>query len=247
MIETIKYPNKSEALHYITNDIANQLGCNSVDELADCYNGYGSFILEKFINFNKDFFKTEQGIHEFAKNIKDEKGRAKRGIALLSRETIIPLNGGASKGKSQFSGSVFHTGHILGHMLVGRMKDFNSRKNNDENTFPQTSWANGGGRDFKSFKLNSSRGNSQLTYERRIWNKLNKQGNEDLQVYYQVDLIYHQSEEVPRGIHIQAVPSDNKTELNEDSVLLNIFIPNVRYNEISELDYGFWNSVANRA
>lgn len=246
MIKTIKYPNKSEALHYITNDIANQLGYSSVDELAECYNGYGSFVLEDFVNFNKDFFKTEQYIHEFAKNVKDERDRAKRGIALLSRETIIPPNGGASKGKSQFSGSVFHTGHILGHMLVGRMKDFNSRKNNDENIFPQTSWSNGGGRDFESFKLNSERGNSQLTYERRIWNKLNKNGNKDLQVYYQVDLIYHQSEEVPRGIHIQAIPSDDITELNKNRVSLNVFIPNIRYNEISELDYDTWDSERNK-
>lgn len=247
MIKTIKYPNKSEALHYITNDIANQLGYSSVDELAEYYNGYGSSIMKEFIEFNKDFFKTEQDIHEFAKNFRDEKGRVKRGIALLSRKTIIQSKGGASKGNSQFSGSVFHTGHILGHMLVSNIDNFNSRKGNYENIFPQTSWSNGGGRDFASFTLNSYRGNSQLTYERRVWNKINKKGNEELQVYYQVDLIYNETEEVPRGIHIQAIPSDGNTKLNENSVSLNIFIPNIRYNEITELDYSFWNSEVNRA
>ena len=166
---------------------------------------------------------------------------------MLSRGTVIPPNGGASKGNSQFSGSVFHTGHILAHMLIGNLEDFNSRKNNIENIFPQTSWSNGGGRDFESFKLNSKRGNSQLTYERRIWNKLNKQGNEELLVYYQVDLIYNETEEVPRGIHVQAIPSDGNTKLNKNSVSLNIFIPNIRYNETSELDYSFWNSEVNRA
>lgn len=107
MIKTIKYPNKSEALHYITNDIANQLGYSSVDELAECYNGYGSFVLEDFVNFNKDFFKTEQYIHEFAKNVKDERDRAKRGIALLSRETIIPPNGGPQKESHNSLGQCF--------------------------------------------------------------------------------------------------------------------------------------------
>lgn len=233
-----KYPNKEEASRYITDEVAIQLGYDNLEALTDCYNDYGSFILDKFINFNDKFFEETEDISEFAKNYKDEKGRVKGGCALLSLETIAD---GSSEGGSKYEGK-FDTAHVLAYMLVGSVPDFDSSKKNGNNIFSQTSWANGGDVEFISSKINTERGNSQFTYEKRIHNKINKKkmNFEDFRVYYQVDLIYNGDEEVPRGIHIQAISNDKTQKLGEKSSDLNVFITNVRYGENTEINYSEW-------
>ncbi|MDW8751484.1 DNA/RNA non-specific endonuclease [Streptococcus suis] len=241
MTEKRYYPTKEEAISCITDDVAKQLGFEKAEDLYERYNGYGSFCLERFINFNDNFFKESYDSLEFAENYdNDSYGRVSGGHALLSAETII-IKGG-SKGSSKYERK-FDTGHILAHMLIGKMDGFNSSKNNTNNIFPQTTWSNGGDRNYESAKINSNRGNSQFTYESRILNKIkkNKQQYDEFRIYYQVRLIYHGEEGVPRGIHIQATSNDISQELNKNNKNLNVFIPNVRYGEEGvELEYSSW-------
>ena len=121
-------------------------------------------------------------------------------------------------------------------MLIGNLPEteFNSRKTNLNNVVPLTSWANGNG-----FKLDTDYGNSQRVYEQLIKNCITKASNQsetDFRVYYQVEAIYdNESENVPRGILLQAV-SNNKKYLRD----LHVFIPNVKYGMNSSIDYTDW-------
>ncbi|MBF0776652.1 DNA-entry nuclease [Streptococcus azizii] len=233
--QRVEYPDKQEASYSITDGVAQKLGYQNSQSLVEQYNGFGSFNLKSFVDFNDSFFEENDEVTEFAQNYRDELGRVTGGIALLSKKTISKE--GTSEGSNQYPKTIFDTGHILGHMLVGgETFDFNSSKKKKENIFPQTRWSNGGDGKFKSFKMNSDKGNSQVTYERRIWNKINKKGNEELKIYYQVDLVYEGDEEIPRGVHLQAI-SNKPIDLGKGREFINVFIPNVRYKTYLDIDY----------
>ena len=169
-------------------------------------------------------------MEEFAENVRKGE-RAGLGRALFSHRTI---KDGTSRGKSQYSGSIFHTGHLLGFMLIGNLSGFNSRKTNLDNVVPLTPWANGNG-----FKLNTDYGNSQRVYEQLIKNcitKALKLSETDFRVYYQIEAIYNNElENVPRGILLQAI-SNNVNHLRD----IHVFIPNVKYGVNSSIDYTDW-------
>jgi hypothetical protein len=221
------YPHLHQAVYSITKSVLEQLEIDDIEELKKFYNGYGSFNLPHFINFNEKMFSERIDLEEFAENVRKGE-RAGIGRALLSHRTI---KDGTSRGKSQYSGSIFHTGHLLGFMLIGNLSGFNSRKTNIENVIPLTPWANGNG-----FKLDTDYGNSQRVYEQLIKNCITKASNQseaDFRVYYQVEAIYNnESEDVPRGILLQAV-SNNKKYLRD----LHVFIPNVRYGTNNSINY----------
>lgn len=224
------YPHLHQAVYSITKSVLEQLKIDDIEELKKFYNGYGSFNLPLFINFNEKIFSERIDLEEFAENVRKEE-RVSIGRALLSHRTIKDRT---SKGKSQYSGSIFHTGHLLGFMLIGNLSGFNSRKTNIENVVPLTPWANGNG-----FKLNTDYGNSQRVYKQLIKNCITKASNKsetDFRVYYQVEAIYdNESEDVPRGILLQAV-SNNKKYLRD----IHVFIPNVKYGMNSSIDYTDW-------
>lgn len=221
------YPNKSEALYSVNDLVLEQLGFKDKESMAASYDDYGSFKLPKCVNFNSDIFKDMEKDKVLAKNEK-RNNRACIGRAVLSMNTIAE---GTSKGNSQFRNTIFDTGHLLGHMLIGGIENFDSRKTNLSNVIPQTHWSNGTG-----FELNTTHGNSQRAYEQLVFNSIKKaMKNKDLdyKVFYQVEAIYgDKDEEVPRGVIIQAV-STNSQYLED----FRVFIPNVMYNKISEIDY----------
>lgn len=71
----------------------------------------------------------------------------------------------------------------------------------------------------------------QLVY--RYIRKANKEKDLQFKVFYQVEAVYgDKNEEVPRGVIIQA-RSTNSQYLKDFMV----FIPNVIYNKIAEIDY----------
>ena len=201
---------------------------DDIEELKKFYNGYGSFDLPNFVNFDTKIFEKLPNLDEFARNI-EKSSRFTIGQALLSHKTIAK---NTSKGKSQFKGSIFHTGHLLAYMLIGNLPEteFNSRKTNLENVVPLTPWANGRG-----FKLNTSYGNSQRVYEQLIKDSITE-SETDFRVFYQVEAIYDNDlENVPRGILLQAI-SNNKSHLRD----LHVFVPNVKYGRNNGIDYSDW-------
>ena len=224
------YPHLHQAVYSITKSVLEQLEIYDIEELKKFYNGFGSFNLPHFINFNEKIFSERIDLEEFAENVRKGE-RAGIGRALLSHRTI---KDGTSRGKSQYSGSIFHTGHLLGFMLIGNLSGFNSRKTNLDNVVPLTPWANGNG-----FKLNTDYGNSQRVYEQLIKNcitKALKLSETDFRVYYQIEAIYNNElENVPRGILLQAI-SNNVNHLRD----IHVFIPNVKYGVNSSIDYTDW-------
>ena len=223
------YPHLHQAVYSITESVLEQL---EIDDIEKFYNGYGSFNLPNFVNFDTKIFEKLPNLDEFARNI-EKSSRFTIGQALLSHKTIT---NNTSKGNSQFKGSIFHTGHLLAYMLIGNLPEtkFNSRKTNLDNVVPPTPWANGNG-----FKLDTDYGNSQRVYEQLIKNciiKASNQSEKDFRVYYQVEAIYdNESEDVPRGILLQAV-SNNKKYLRD----LHVFVPNVRYGTNNSINYSEW-------
>lgn len=223
------YPHLHQAVYSITESVLEQL---EIDDIEKFYNGYGSFNLPNFVNFDTKIFEKLPNLDEFARNI-EKSSRFTIGQALLSHKTIT---NNTSKGNSQFKGSIFHTGHLLAYMLIGNLPEtkFNSRKTNLDNVVPLTPWANGNG-----FKLDTDYGNSQRVYEQLIKNciiKASNQSEKDFRVYYQVEAIYdNESEDVPRGILLQAV-SNNKKYLRD----LHVFVPNVRYGTNNSINYSEW-------
>jgi hypothetical protein len=223
------YPHLHQAVYSITESVLKQL---EIDDIEKFYNGYGSFNLPNFVNFDTKIFEKLPNLDEFARNI-EKSSRFTIGQALLSHKTIT---NDTSKGNSQFKGSIFHTGHLLAYMLIGNLPEtkFNSRKTNLDNVVPPTPWANGNG-----FKLDTDYGNSQRVYEQLIKNciiKASNQSETDFRVYYQVEAIYdNESEDVPRGILLQAV-SNNKKYLRD----LHVFVPNVRYGTNNSINYSEW-------
>lgn len=224
------YPHLHQAVYSITKSVLEQLEIDDIEESKKFYNGYGSFNLPHFINFNEKIFSEQIDLEEFAENVR-KGGRAGIGRALLSYRTI---KDGRSRGKSQYSGSIFHTGHLLGFMLIGNLSGFNSRKTNLDNVVSLTPWANGNG-----FKLNTDYGNSQRVYEQLIKNcitKALKLSETDFRIYYQIEAIYNNElENVPRGILLQAI-SNNVNHLRD----IHVFIPNVKYGMNSSIDYTDW-------
>ena len=223
------YPHLHQAVYSITESVLKQL---EIDDIEKFYNGYGSFNLPNFVNFDTKIFEKLPNLDEFARNI-EKSSRFTIGQALLSHKTIT---NDTSKGNSQFKGSIFHTGHLLAYMLIGNLPEtkFNSRKTNLDNVVPPTPWDNGNG-----FKLDTDYGNSQRVYEQLIKNciiKASNQSETDFRVYYQVEAIYdNESEDVPRGILLQAV-SNNKKYLRD----LHVFVPNVRYGTNNSINYSEW-------
>ncbi|RSI83505.1 DNA-entry nuclease [Streptococcus mitis] len=222
------YPHLHQAVYSITESVLEQLEIDDIEKLKKFYNGYGSFDLPNFVNFDTKIFEKLPNLDEFARNI-EKSSRFTIGQALLSHKTIAK---NTSKGKSQFKGSIFHTGHLLAYMLIGNLPEteFNSRKTNLENVVPLTPWANGRG-----FKLNTSYGNSQRVYEQLIKDSITE-SETDFRVFYQVEAIYDNDlENVPRGILLQAI-SNNKNHLRE----LHVFVPNVKYGRNNGIDYSDW-------
>lgn len=226
----MRYPNKSEALYCVNDSVVKELGFEDKESLAASYDGYGSFKLPEFINFNLDIFKDMEKDEVLAKN-EQRNNRACIGRAVLSMDTIAE---GTSKGNSQYKDTIFDTGHLLGYMLIGKIKNFNSRKTNLSNVIPQTQWSNGRG--FMKKDSTDGNGNCQRVYEQLVYRCIRKANNEkDLQfkVFYQVEAVYgDKNEEVPRGVIIQA-HSTNSQYLED----FRVFIPNVIYNKIAEIDY----------
>lgn len=226
------YPHLHQAVYSITESVLEQLEIDDIEKLKKFYNGYGSFDLPNFVNFDTKIFEKLPNLDEFARNI-EKSSRFTIGQALLSHKTIAK---NTSKGKSQFKGSIFHTGHLLAYMLIGNLPEteFNSRKTNLNNVVPLTPWANGNG-----FKLDTDYGNSQRVYEHLIKNcitKALKLSETDFRVYYQIEAIYNNElENVPRGILLQAI-SNNVNHLRD----IHVFIPNVKYGVNSSIDYTDW-------
>ena len=135
------YPHLHQAVYSITESVLEQLEIDDIEKLKKFYNGYGSFDLPNFVNFDTKIFEKLPNLDEFARNI-EKSSRFTIGQALLSHKTIAK---NTSKGKSQFKGSIFHTGHLLAYMLIGNLPEteFNSRKTNLNNVVPLTPWANG--------------------------------------------------------------------------------------------------------
>lgn len=135
------FPSLAEATRYLTDDIAKQLDLTNEVELSSLDNNYGSFVLKEFTNFNDKFFENDYNPQEFAKNFKkDSYDRVTGRCALLSLKTIAK---DSSIGNSRYN-KKFDTAHVLAQMLVGKLADFDSSKNNRDNIFPQTTWSNGG-------------------------------------------------------------------------------------------------------
>ncbi|MGO5579439.1 DNA/RNA non-specific endonuclease [Streptococcus anginosus] len=227
-----RFPNKELACSVITAHIAESLGFSNRKDIYKYYNGRGSFFLPKYIDFDNHFLSqinNKQLIH-FPKNDL-ESDLPISGEAVLSKSTIAK---GDSKGKNQYKGSNFDTGHILGHSLIGNIESYDSSRSNSKNIFPQSDWANEG-----TFSLSSNVGVNQTAIEQLIRTKIqSKKSPEDIMVYYKVNLIYGSNERVPRFIHIQAVSNYPSIIRNQ-----NVLIPNVTNSY--EIDYHFWYSSKN--
>jgi DNA-entry nuclease len=226
-----KFPNKELACSVITNHIAESLGFSNRKDIYEYYNGRGSFFLPKYIDFDKDFFvSNSKQLNNLPRNYL-ERDLPISGEAVLSKSTIAE---GDSKGKSQYKGSNFETGHILGYGLIGNIESYDSSRSNSKNIFPQSDWANEG-----TFSLSSNVGVNQTAIEQLIRTKIqSKKSPEDIMVYYKVNLIYGSNEHVPRFIHIQAVSNYPSIIRNQ-----NVLIPNVTNSY--EIDYHFWYSSKN--
>ena len=134
------------------------------------------------------------------------------------------------RGSSPFTGTGFDAGHILGRELfLG--SDFNTSKKNMENIYRQTTWSNEGNHPKKQNCYEASWGYNQSFFENIIVNKI-KDENNPIEVKYRADLIYHDDELIPRGIHIRSLC--NKPEEFEE-LNFNYFIPNVEIDGI--IDY----------
>ena len=94
-----------------------------------------------------------------------------------------------------------------------------------ENIYRQTTWSNEGNHESARWGYNQS------FFENIIVNKI-KDENNPIEVKYRADLIYHDDELIPRGIHIRSLC--NKPEEFEE-LNFNYFIPNVEIDGI--IDY----------
>ncbi|MBZ2073502.1 DNA/RNA non-specific endonuclease [Streptococcus sanguinis] len=225
------FPNKELACSIITAHIAESLGFSNRKDIYEYYNGRGSFFLPKYINFDNHFFELNNNhLISFPQNYL-ESNLPISGEAILSKSTIAK---GTSKGKNQYKGSNFETGHILGFGLIGSVEGYDSSRSNSKNIFPQSDWANEG-----TFSRSSDVGVNQTAIEQLIRTKIqSRKTPEDIMVYYKVNLIYGSNECVPRFIHIQAVSNYPSIIRNQ-----NVLIPNVTNS--FEIDYHFWNSSKN--
>ena len=116
-----KFPNNELACSVITNHIAESLGFSNRKDIYEYYNGRGSFFLPKYIDFDKDFFvSNSKQLNNLPRNYL-ERDLPISGEAVLSKSTIAE---GDSKGKSQYKGSNFETGHILGYGLIGNIESY---------------------------------------------------------------------------------------------------------------------------
>lgn len=202
----------------ILSQVESKVGCNQINKIenyykkgcinlgfADCCN----------TNFN-DKIKLLKG--KIAENFEKNNDRAMGGRAVLTRDLLTKKEERPSK-TSLYKGSIFQTGHILGYRFVRNIEGFNKNPSNKFNIFPQSEWSNSLDMD------NWKKYGCTFTYnEQCIANKLNHKKNSDneLKVYYQVDLLYSGDEKVPRAILQQAI--SNKEEIFPGFIRL---VPNI--------------------
>ncbi|WP_314042425.1 hypothetical protein [Streptococcus cristatus] len=164
----------------------------------------------------------------------DSFSRPVGGVGLATKESITKSDkpGRGLRGKSPFTGTGFDAGHILGRELfLG--SDFNTSKKNMENIYRQTTWSNEGNQPKEQNCYEARWGYNQTYFENLIRNRICKKDS-SIEVKYRADLIYHEEELIPRGIHIRSLCNkpDEYEELN-----FNYFIPNVEIGGI--IGYNF--------
>lgn len=144
--------------------------------------------------------------------------------------TKMTMKKGGQKGSSPFLGTGFDAGHALGKQLF-QGSSLNTSKKNKKNIYRQTKWSNKGNHPKKQNCYEASWGYNQTYFENLIRNRICKKDS-SIEVKYRADLIYHEEELIPRGIHIRSLCNkpDEYEELN-----FNYFIPNVENDGI--IDY----------
>ena len=202
------------------------------DDLEKTYSK-GAFFLSSFTSdFDKDFFETgSDKMYDFAENLPLKNNCSIGGRALISLSSLRPRNQKRPRKKSKYPSSIFQTGHILGHQLIYNIPDYNFNPSNQSNIFPQSRWSNK-----TVWKLNSDEGNTFSLIENLMATALRSEKNKDgkLKLYYQVDLLYSNAEQVPRAM-LQQILSNNQDLFSNRIVL----IPNIDLE--TNINYSAWD------
>jgi DNA/RNA non-specific endonuclease len=231
MEEKISYPIKKDVEELLSvfsdEELISKVGIDKV-ELMEGYRLGSLIIKSENLSFNQRCFNDE--IQHNIENEIDEIERPILGRVKISNETIFHKDESCeklNKGKNKYSGTIFHTGHILGAQLVCSIKDFDYSTGNPRNIFPQSEWSNQG-----NHKESEKVGINQTMYENEIRKYI--EDHVDAHIYYQVQLLYFGKDEVPRFIHIQAFSDDKGFKK------INTLIPNICIKD--KINYGKWEN-----
>lgn len=207
------------------NSVKNQLPKNAH------YNNAGAFIL----NNNHAQLKIGKTNHPYAANTIDPENRPGVANAFLTHQTRQyqnrqQTNNGATSWKpagyhqlSNIPGKyryAYNRGHLLAYALVGNLHGYDASEHNHKNIVTQTMWSN---------QANEANNTGQNYYEGLVRKAL----DQNKQVRYQVMPIYASNkDQVPTGMHIQALSTDG-------SLNFNVFVPNVQNNIKINYQTGF--------
>ena len=232
-----KYPSLEmiESL-FVGTSVLEKVNIVRFDDLAKTFH-YGAFFLSSFTSdFDQDFFQTDSDDkYDFAENFSFRNNCAMGGRALINSSSLIRENQKRKLKKSKYPSSIFQTGHILGHQLIYNIPKFNFNPSNQENIFPQSEWSNK-----TVWKPNSNEGNTFSLIENLMSTALKSKKNKDgkLKLYYQVNLLYSNDEQVPRAT-LQQILSNNQDIFSNRIVL----IPNIDLK--TKINYLAWDHVDN--
>ncbi|WP_327084440.1 hypothetical protein [Streptococcus suis] len=209
-----------------------KVSIEGVDDLEKTYSK-GAFFLSSFTSdFDKDFFETgSDKKYDFAENLPLKNNCSMGGRALISSSSLRRRDQRRANKKSKYPSSIFQTGHILGHQLIYNIPDYNFNASNQANIFPQSRWSNK-----TVWERNSDEGNTFSLIENLMATALNSKKNKDgkLKLYYQVDLLYSNAEQVPRAM-LQQILSNNQDLFSN----LIVLIPNIDLD--TNINYSSWN------
>lgn len=210
------------------NAVKNQLPQNAK------YNNAGAFEL----NGNKAQLSIGKTNHPYAANTVDHFNRPGVANAFLTKQSRQyqnrqQTNNGATSwkpagyhqllnlpGQYRFA---YNRGHLLGYALVGNIRGYDASEHNHQNIVTQTMWAN---------QANEPNNTGQNYYEGLVRKAL----DQNKQVRYQVTPLYaSDKDQVPMGIHLQALSTDGTLNFN-------VFVPNIQNN----ININYQTGVANR-
>ncbi|HEM3662699.1 TPA: viroplasmin family protein [Streptococcus suis] len=215
-------PSELHSRSILTPQILKKIG---VDRPEDLVYIRGAFKVNKIVDlkeFSKQFITTDNsergGYIVLSGNTKTESTTSDTSSSVETPENWY--NYSFPPNRKEF---LYHRGHAIAKSFKGytRSKQITSLINKQHNIFVSTNWMNHGNHDIDYFGVN------QTYIENSILKIITD--NPKLRVNYRVELIFHEDENVPRGIHIMAEFLGKVSSFQRKSQrnTLNVFIPNI--------------------